>query len=259
MEGASFHRLLFDVIMRLLLRNSRRVANGIRKPSFAITSLQPNSCFYRCTSSWSNHMKNSDYGDRPVWSEEWKTLGLGAKLVDEPKFPKTLMFVEVGFGVDQHGDSKDATKAAVRAVRNAIEFNSIPGVIEHIPGGRSEMMIHCKLGVPAMISVTDDGDNVDDTTMHPQKAMQVDVLHVAKVFPYGKLLPIQIVLGGLDFPTGRIVEELGDTNDKACCVVACITIGYGTPTGETSATGDIGADVNATQPSHTTYNTRDGY
>ena len=32
-------------------------------------------------------------------------------------------------------------KATVRAVRNAIEFNSIPGVIEAVPGGREEMLI----------------------------------------------------------------------------------------------------------------------
>ena len=55
----------------------------------------------------------------------------------------------MGFGVDQHGnDARNAsgsgggaTKAAGRAVRNAIEFNSIPGVIEAVPGGRSEMLI----------------------------------------------------------------------------------------------------------------------
>ena len=174
-------------------------------------------------------------------------MGLGATLVDEPKFPQTLMFVEVGFGVDQHGDSKDATKAATRAVRNAIEFNSIPGVIDHIPGGRKEMMIHCKLGVPAVVDSKDDGTST-------QQPMPVDVLHVAKVFPYGKLLPIEIVLGGLDFPTGRVVEELGDTNDKACCVVACITIGYGTP-----SEGNGDADRSVASTSHTTYNTKDGY
>lgn len=107
------------------------------------------------------------------------------------------------------------------------------------------MMIHCKLGVPAVVDSKDDGTS----TCNLQQPMPVDVLHVAKVFPYGKLLPIKIVLGGLDFPTGRVVEELEDTNDKACCVVACITIGYGTP-----SEGNGDADT-----SHTTYNTKDGY
>lgn len=245
--------------MRFLLGTwSRQIAS--RKAAFAISL--PNNKFPRLASSsgfssWSTHIENGV--DRPSWSEEWKALGLGAKLVDEPKFPQTLMFVEVGFGVDQHGDSTDATKAAVRAVRNAIEFNSIPGVIEHIPGGRREMMIHCKLGVPPMVGVKDDGDSDDNTTMHSQQPMPVDVLHVAKVFPYGKLLPIDIVLGGLDFPTGRVVEELGDTNDKACCVVACITIGYGTPSAGTPEYVGGAADKSFTSTSHTTYNTKDGH
>ncbi|CAB9515352.1 Conserved hypothetical protein (Lin0512_fam) [Seminavis robusta] len=173
--------------------------------------------------------------DRPSWSEEWKALGLGASLVDSPKFPHNLLFVQVGFGVDQHG-ADDATKAAVRAVRNAIEFNSIPGVIEHVPGGRTEMLIHVKLGIPPISSSSDNNE-----------CLPVDTLHVAKVFPYGKILPIQIVPGGLDFGTGRVVEELGDTNDKAVCVVACVSIGYGEPDDENGAT------------LHKTYNTKDGY
>lgn len=109
--------------------------------------------------------KWSDSEDRPAWSEEWKRLNLGAKLVqnDSTSFPSNLFFVQLGFGVDQHGDRTDATKAAIRAVRNAIEFNSIPGVIEHIPGGRKEMLIHVKLGIPS--------------------GATVDALQVAKVFP----------------------------------------------------------------------------
>jgi len=190
--------------------NDRRIAVS----RFTSSLLSPTSSFnLRSASTWSSLLSTNK--DRPVWSEEWKALGLGAVLVDEPTFPETLMFVEVGFGVDQHGDD-DATKAATRAVRNAIEFNSIPGVVKHIPGGRQEMLIHVKLGVP---------------TLENTNAMPVDLLHVAKVFPYGKLLPIDVVPGGLDFPTGRVLKELGDTHDKAIYVVACITIGYGTPHG----------------------------
>lgn len=176
--------------------------------------------------SWSTNTTDSS---RPSWSEEWKEKGLGAELVNHPRFPQKLMFVELGFGVDQHGEN-NATKAAIRAVRNAIEFNSIPGVIEHIPGGRKEMLIHVKLGVPS--------------------TMPVDKLDVAKVFPYGKLLPMEVVPGGLMFPTGRVVEELGDSNDQAICVVACISIGYGAPDSD-------GEDETTT--GHTTYNTKDGF
>ena len=84
------------------------------------------------------------------WSDEWKACGLGARLPKDNDAQLTnLLFVQMGFGVDQHGNDTSniggsgggATKAAVRAVRNAIEFNSIPGIVEAVPGGRSEMLI----------------------------------------------------------------------------------------------------------------------
>jgi uncharacterized protein (TIGR02058 family) len=153
----SFHRSLF---------------HAISSSSVSIISLrQSYDCHHQSTSisvgskrsfaKWSRH--NSTTEERPAWSEEWKRLKLGAKLHDGSPFPSNLFFVQLGFGVDQHGDRTDASKAAIRAVRNAIEFNSIPGVIEHIPGGRNEMLIHVKLGIPSNASV--------------------DVLQVAKVFP----------------------------------------------------------------------------
>lgn len=42
-----------------------------------------------------------------------------------------IFFIECGFGNDSHGQS--STKAAVRACRNAIEFNSIPSIKRLIP------------------------------------------------------------------------------------------------------------------------------
>lgn len=194
--------------------------------------------------SWSSSSANT--GDRaehtasrrPSWSQEWQDLGLGASLVNGNVPLTNLLFVQVGFGVDQHGRSDDATKAAIRAVRNAIEFNSIPGVIEAVPGGRKEMLIQVKLGIPATMN------HVDETNSNTP--MSCDVLEVAKVFPYGKLLPMEIVVGGLSFPTGRIVEELGDTNDVAVCVAACVSIGYNNGETDRSTT-------------HATYNTMDGY
>lgn len=193
-----------------------------------------------CLSSWSSRR---GYGERPVWSEEWKQLGLGAQLVDSPRFPPNLFFVQMGFGVDQHGESHDATKAAVRAVRNAIEFNSIPGVISHLPGGRKEMLIHVKLGVPRLLS--------DSALQKKEELRHVDVWQVAKVFPYGKLLPIEIEVGGLSFPTGRVVEELGDVDDVGICVAACVTLGYAD--GKESSSDDDNKTI------HKTFNTKDGY
>ena len=187
--------------------------------------------------------------EKPSWSEEWKRLGLGADLVedngsndssnnDDKYFPRNLFFVQLGFGVDQHGDRLTpgfATKAAIRAVRNAIEFNSIPGVIDHIPGGRKEMLIHVKLGVPS------------DETVSGSAIQAIDALEVAKVFPYGRLLPIEVVRGGLEFHSGRVVEELGDQDDVGICCVACVSIGYNKDDESESTSG------------HKTYNTKDGY
>ena len=123
------------------------------------------------------------------WSPEWAKAGLGADTAAAGATLNRVMFVQCGFGCDQHGDRKlGATKAAVRAVRNAIEFNSIPGMVE-IEGGRKNMLIHLKLGVPP------------DTF--------VDTDEVAKVFPYGRLLPIEVTAGGLSYGSGSRRERAG--------------------------------------------------
>ena len=174
------------------------------------------------------------------WSEEWRSLGLGARLPRQGSHITNLLFVQMGFGVDQHGNDGSggsgggATKAAVRAVRNAIEFNSIPGAIEAIPGGRSEMLIKVKLGIPL---------KREEDSSEP---MDVNLNDVAKVFPYGRLLPIEVVVGGLTLYTGRIVRELGDKDDLAVCVAASVSIGYDS--------GNRGDDDGI----HTMHDTKDG-
>jgi Conserved hypothetical protein (Lin0512_fam) len=193
--------------------------------------------------------------DRPSWTQEWKALGLGCTLVDktESTFISNLFFVQVGFGVDQHGDN-DATKAATRAVRNAIEFNSIPGVIEALPGGRKQMLIQVKLGIPASPHMDESSSTLSSRQQQQQQEvpMKVDPLQIAKVFPYGRLLPIEMVVGGLSFSTGRLVPELGDTNDMAVCVAACVSIGYNDG-GATTTSGD------SSPSTHTVYSTTEGY
>ena len=39
-------------------------------------------------------------------------------------------------------------KAAVRACRNSIEFNSIPSIDRLVPGGYENLLLHIKIGVP---------------------------------------------------------------------------------------------------------------
>ncbi len=114
-----------------------------------------------------------------VWSREWDKISLGATppWQHAETTMSTVLFVETGFGCardpdlltavlqlliilthyapiarcDQHGDreSGGGTKAAVRACRNAIEFNSIPCIQDLVPGGRPNMKIKIRLGVPA--------------------------------------------------------------------------------------------------------------
>jgi len=226
------------------------------------------------SSSWDSHSGWNPTNDRPVWTQEWKALGLGCTLIDKDEetfnYISNLFFVQVGFGVDQHGENNNATKAATRAVRNAIEFNSIPGVIEAIPGGRKEMLIQVKLGIPPAKSVPgssstttgttemvvdpvdNDDDHVSSSSLSARlpQPMMVDPLQIAKVFPYGRLLPIEMVVGGLSFSTGRLVPELGDTDDLAICVAACVSIGYNNNQDPSSRCPTSG---------HTVYSTKEGY
>jgi hypothetical protein len=59
-----------------------------------------------------------------------------------------LAFLPSEVADSRGGSSARQQKAAVRACRNAIEFNSIPCVQELVPGGRANMKIKLKLGVP---------------------------------------------------------------------------------------------------------------
>jgi len=81
------------------------------------------------------------------------------------------------------------------------------GRVHAVPGGRQNMLIHVKVGVPPEFP-------------------QVDVEELSKVFPYGKLLPIEVVVGGLSFGCGRVVPELGDVDDTAIVAVASVSLGY---------------------------------
>ena len=161
------------------------------------------------------------------WSEEWARAGLGASHTSKDEVLNRLLFVQTGFGCDQHGDRKQgSTVAALRAVRDAISFNSIPGVVHAVPGGRQNMLIHVKIGVPPEFP-------------------DVDLEEVARVFPYGRLLPIEVGVGGLTFGCGRVVPELGDEDDTAIIAVAAVSLGYHDPSDSSSAPR--------------TWDTRDGY
>eukprot|EP01094_Clydonella_sp_ATCC50884_P011109 TRINITY_DN20901_c0_g1_i1.p1 TRINITY_DN20901_c0_g1~~TRINITY_DN20901_c0_g1_i1.p1 ORF type:complete len:112 (+),score=30.75 TRINITY_DN20901_c0_g1_i1:34-336(+) len=84
-------------------------------------------------------------------------------------------------------------------------------MIEHVPGGRRNMLISVRLGVPPGYAVHHD--------------------EVRATFPYGQMLPIEVVPGGLTYPCGRVVPELGDAegDDTALVVCAAVSIGYHDP------------------------------
>src|SRR5262245_4821976 len=55
------------------------------------------------------------------------------------------MFIESGMGVDLQG--QDATKAATRAIRDAIGRNYLPGVRRMLQSSGGRMLVHVRLGV----------------------------------------------------------------------------------------------------------------
>ena len=108
------------------------------------------------------------------------------QLARETNEPMTqILFVECGFGNDQHG--QNATKAAVRACRNAIEFNSIPSVRNLVPGGRDNMKLLIQIASP--------------------EPHTIDVNQVKAVFPYGKFLPIVVKEGNKYLKKNRIYKN----------------------------------------------------
>jgi uncharacterized protein (TIGR02058 family) len=108
-------------------------------------------------------------------------------------------------GVDLHG--QDVTTAAVRAVRDAIHRNSMPGVRGMIPSrDLRDMVVRVKLGVPA------DAD-------------RLDVERVKAEFPYGRVT-VEAVPGGLATTSGVVLTDQGDRNDLAYIVVAAVEVGY---------------------------------
>lgn len=117
-----------------------------------------------------------------------------------------VVFVEIGMGVDLHG--QDVTRAAVRACRNAIERNSLPGLAALLPDGdRSQMQVRVTLGVPDLSG-----------------AAPLDEAKVKQVFPYGQV-SLQVRPGGLITNSGVVLPDKGDRTDEIVVVVAAVEVG----------------------------------
>ncbi|MBN2335152.1 Lin0512 family protein [Candidatus Bathyarchaeota archaeon] len=97
--------------------------------------------------------------------------------------------VEVGTGVDLHG--MDETKAAQRAVKDAISHSSMVGL-----GSLFSFGSFSEMEEALMVDVTVAAPNPD----------KVDCEAVLGVLPEGKRR-ITVVKGGLEFPTEKTAEE----------------------------------------------------
>ena len=116
---------------------------------------------------------------------------------------KQVMFVELGMGADLHG--QDVTKAAIRAVRNAIERNSMPGMRGLVDGDTSKMQVRVHLAVPA------DAEKLDQDA-------------VRAVFPYGQV-SIHVGPGGMLAPSGIFLADKDDKNEMIYIVNAAVEVG----------------------------------
>lgn len=110
------------------------------------------------------------------------------------------MVVELGMGTDLGG--ADYTKAAVRAVKDALWHNSLT-VADAFGVPRDEMQIEVLIGA---------GD-----------PSQIDKQAVAETFPYGKAV-VKATHGGMDIPKD-------DGNDRTILVNVAVIVSLDLPAG----------------------------
>jgi len=111
------------------------------------------------------------------------------------------LIIEMGMGVDQHG--QEPTVAAARAVRNAIAHNALPGVWE-VAGlsDPDQMIVEVKVAVP-----------------YPEQVREAEVL---AVLPFGRKT-LKVESGGM-VAEGRAIASLNDINDQMLIAVAAVTV-----------------------------------
>ncbi len=115
------------------------------------------------------------------------------------------MFIETGMGIDVHG--QNITTAAIRAVKNAIHYNSMPGIRSVLPANSIDnMKVNVKLAVPC-------------------DKEKLNIEAVKEVLPFGKIT-VEVMDGGMLTTSGIILEDKGDQNDMMYIVVASIEVGY---------------------------------
>lgn len=115
--------------------------------------------------------------------------------------PRKRLIIEMGMGIDQHG--QEPTVAAARAVRNAIAHNALPGVWE--VAGLShpdEMIVEVQIAVPYHEQVRAD--------------------EVLAMLPFGQK-SLKLEAGGM-VVQGRAIAEFNDKNAEMLIAVASVTV-----------------------------------
>ena len=107
-----------------------------------------------------------------------------------------LLFIELGMGADLQG--QDPTKAAVKAIKDAIGHNYLPAMRALVNEGHT-MKVHVRLGAPSAAGTVD-----------------LDV--VKSALPHGEVT-IEVTEGGMLTRSGT--PEFGDI----CMVVAAVEVG----------------------------------
>ncbi|MCT2537857.1 Lin0512 family protein [Aquibacillus koreensis] len=117
---------------------------------------------------------------------------------------KDILFVQTGTGTDVHG--QDITKAAVRAVEDAIYSNSMPGIEKALPNGSlGNMEVNVRLAVPL-------------------DREQVDTQVIKQMIPDGNV-QVEVTEGGMATSSGIILKKENDDNDLMYIVNAAIEVG----------------------------------
>lgn len=109
--------------------------------------------------------------------------------------------IEFGTGIDQHG--QDPTRAAQKAVKDAISHSYLTGLKEILElKDLNKMVVKVKVAVP-----------------YPERVCPEEVL---KVIPFGEK-SLEVVHGGL-LTEGMALPELGDVSPEILMANAAVTV-----------------------------------
>ena len=142
--------------------------------------------------------------------------GLAMKIAAPPPGFTDVIFIETGCGTDQHG--QNVTKASVRAIKDAISWNSIPSLEKFVPGGNANVKVRLQLAVP-----------FNDCGAPEPRPPELDMEQIEACFAYGSLQkPISVIPGGARFDSRGNVPALGDSASDGSWLfaIACVTVGY---------------------------------